>query len=56
MQPKEALQTFGGHGYYKDYDVERYWRDVRVHKVHPISEELLLSSIAERSLGLPKSY
>jgi acyl-CoA dehydrogenase len=51
-----ALQTFGGHGYYKDYDVERYWRDVRVHKIHPISEELLLSSIAERSLGLPKSY
>jgi len=53
---ERALQTFGGHGYYKDYDVERYWRDVRVHKVHPISEELLLASIAERSLGLPKSY
>jgi acyl-CoA dehydrogenase len=51
-----ALQTFGGHGYYKDYDVERFWRDVRAHKVHPISEELLLASIAERSLGLPKSY
>ncbi len=53
---ERALQTFGGHGYYKDYDVERYWRDVRVHKIHPISEELLLSSIAERSLGLTKSY
>jgi acyl-CoA dehydrogenase len=51
-----ALQTFGGHGYYKDYHVERFWRDVRAHKVHPISEELLLASIAERSLGLPKSY
>ena len=51
-----ALQTFGGHGYYKDYDVERYWRDVRVHRVHPISEELLLTGIAERSLGLPRSY
>jgi acyl-CoA dehydrogenase len=51
-----ALQTFGGHGYYKDHDVERFWRDVRAHKVHPISEELLLASIAERSLGLPKSY
>lgn len=53
---ERALQTFGGHGYYADYDVERYWRDVRVHKVHPISEELLLASIAERSLGLPRSY
>ncbi|HKW05503.1 MAG TPA: acyl-CoA dehydrogenase family protein [Nitrososphaerales archaeon] len=51
-----ALQTFGGHGYYKDYDVERHWRDVRVHRIHPISEELLLGAIAERALGLPKSY
>jgi acyl-CoA dehydrogenase len=51
-----ALQTFGGHGYYKEYDVERYWRDVRVHKIHPISEELLLASISERALGLPRSY
>ena len=51
-----ALQAFGGHGYYKEYDVERYWRDVRVHKIHPISEELLLAAIAERSLGMPKSY
>ncbi|MDA4131481.1 MAG: acyl-CoA dehydrogenase, partial [Thaumarchaeota archaeon] len=51
-----ALQTFGAHGYYREFDVERYWRDVRLHKVHPISEELLLSVIAERSLGLPKSF
>jgi acyl-CoA dehydrogenase len=51
-----SLQTFGGHGYYSNYDVERFWRDVRVHRIHPISEELLLASIAERSLGLPKSY
>ena len=51
-----AMQTFGGHGYYKDYHVERLWRDVRAHKVHPISEELLLASIAERSLDLPRSY
>jgi acyl-CoA dehydrogenase len=51
-----ALQTLGGHGYYRDYDVERYWRDVRVYKLHPISEEMLLASIAERSLGLPRSY
>jgi acyl-CoA dehydrogenase len=51
-----ALQAFGGHGYYKEYNVERFWRDVRAHRVHPISEELLLASIAQRSLGLPKSY
>jgi acyl-CoA dehydrogenase len=51
-----ALQAFGGHGYAKDYDVERYWRDVRAHRVHPLSTELLLASIAQRSLDLPKSY
>ncbi|HZW56632.1 MAG TPA: acyl-CoA dehydrogenase family protein [Nitrososphaerales archaeon] len=51
-----AIQALGGHGYYSDYDVERYWRDVRAHKVHPISEELALALIAERSLNLPKSY
>ena len=51
-----AMQAFGGHGYYKDSHVERLMRDVRAHKVHPISEELLLASVAERSLGLPRSY
>jgi acyl-CoA dehydrogenase len=51
-----ALQALGGHGYLKDYDQERYWRDVRVHRVHPITEELLLATIAEKCLGLPKSY
>jgi acyl-CoA dehydrogenase len=51
-----SLQAFGGHGYHKYNDVERLWRDVRAYKVHPISQELLLASIAERSLGLPKSY
>jgi acyl-CoA dehydrogenase len=51
-----AMQAFGGHGYLKNYDVERHWRDVRAFRSHPISEELLLASIAERSLGLPKSF
>jgi acyl-CoA dehydrogenase len=51
-----ALQALGGHGYLKDYDQERYWRDVRVHRLHPMTEELLLATIAEKCLGLPKSY
>jgi acyl-CoA dehydrogenase len=51
-----ALQALGGHGYLKDYDQERYWRDVRVHRLHPITEELLLATVAEKCLGLPKSY
>lgn len=48
-----AMQTFGGHSVLKEYDVERLWRDVRAHRFHPISEELLLSQIARRTLGLP---
>lgn len=51
-----ALQTFGGHGYLRRNDVERFWRDVRVHRFHPISEEVLLSMVAEKALGLPASY
>jgi acyl-CoA dehydrogenase len=51
-----ALQALGGHGYLRDYDQERYWRDVRVHRLHPMTEELLLATIAEKCLGLPKSY
>jgi acyl-CoA dehydrogenase len=51
-----ALQAFGGHGYLRANDVERFWRDVRAHRFHPISEELLLSQIAKRALGLPASY
>jgi len=50
-----ALQAFGGHGYLKRHDVERYWRDVRVHRLHPVTEELLLSMLATRALGLPTS-
>lgn len=51
-----ALQVYGGHGYLKDYPVERYWRDLRLFKLGPLSHELTLASIAERVLGLPKSY
>jgi acyl-CoA dehydrogenase len=51
-----ALQAFGGHGYLKRNDVERFWRDVRVHRFHPISEEVLLSLLATKALGLPASY
>jgi acyl-CoA dehydrogenase len=51
-----ALQVHGGHGYLKDYPVERYWRDLRLFKLGPVSHELTLASIAERVLGLPKSY
>jgi acyl-CoA dehydrogenase len=52
----QAVQTHGGFGYAKEYDVERYWREARLMRIAPISQELVLSYIAEHVLGLPRSY
>jgi len=52
----QAMQTLGGFGYAKEYDVERWWREARLMRIAPISQELVLSYIAEHVLGLPRSY
>jgi acyl-CoA dehydrogenase len=51
-----ALQTHGGMGYATEYQVERWFRESRLLRIAPITEELVLSYVAERALGLPKSY
>lgn len=51
-----ALQTLGGFGYAKEYHVERFWREVRLYKIAPVTQEMALNYLAERALGLPKSY
>ncbi len=51
-----ALQTHGGMGYAKEYHVERLWREVRLYKIAPVSQEMALNFIGEHVLGLPKSY
>lgn len=51
-----AVMTHGGFGYAKEYQVERYLREVMVTRIAPISPQLVLSFLAERVLGLPKSY
>lgn len=51
-----AVMTHGGFGYAKEYHVERYLREVMVPRIAPISPQLALCYIAERVLGLPKSY
>ena len=51
-----AVQTHGGYGYAKEFHVERYMREVLVARIAPVSRELVLSYLAERVLGLPKSY
>ncbi len=51
-----CLQTHGGFGFASDYDVERKFRETRLYQVAPVSTNLILSYIAERVLGLPRSY
>ena len=51
-----AIQTHGGYGYIKEYDVERYWREARLFRIAPISQEMVLNYVGEHVLGLPKSY
>jgi len=51
-----AIATHGGYGYAKEYHVERYFREVMIPKLAPVSPQLILCFIAEKVLGLPRSY
>ncbi len=52
----QAVMTFGGMGYAKEYHVERLLRESLIPRLAPISAQMVLNYIAERELGLPKSY
>ncbi len=52
----QAVMTHGGFGYAKEYHVERLLREVTVTRLAPITEQLILSFIAEKVLDLPRSY
>ncbi len=52
----QALQTHGGLGYAREYHVERYWREARLQRLAPVSQEMTLNFIAHNVLGLPRSY
>jgi acyl-CoA dehydrogenase len=51
-----AVLTHGGFGYAKEYHVERYMREAMLPRIAPVTPQLILSFIAEKVLGLPKSY
>jgi acyl-CoA dehydrogenase len=51
-----AILTHGGYGYAKEYHVERFLREVLIDYIAPVSPQLALCNIAEKKLGLPKSY
>ena len=51
-----AMQTFGGYGYAVEYDVERWWREINLIRLAPVTQQMALAFIGQRVLGLPKSY
>jgi acyl-CoA dehydrogenase len=51
-----AMQTFGGYGYAVEYDVERWWREVNLIRLAPVTHQMALAYIGQHVLGLPKSY
>ncbi len=51
-----AIRTHGGMGYAAEFHVERYFREMMATQLAPVSREMILCYIAERELGLPKSY
>ncbi|MFC8517124.1 acyl-CoA dehydrogenase family protein [Streptomyces sp. NPDC057257] len=51
-----AVQTLGGMGYAREYHVERYFRESRLLRLAPISQEMVLNYVSQHVLGLPRSY
>ena len=53
---ERSILTHGGYGYAKEFHVERFMREQWINRIAPVTEQLMLCYIAERGLGLPKSY
>jgi len=51
-----ALQTHGGMGYSEEYNVARYFREARLLRIAPISQEMILNYLGSHVLGMPRSY
>ena len=52
---ENAMQTLGGMGFAKETHLERLWRDARLFRFAPISEQMILNFIAQQNSGLPRS-
>lgn len=53
---ERAVLTLGGMGYAREYHVERYLRECFIPRIAPVSREMIMNYVAEKSLGLPRSY
>jgi len=52
---KQSMQAFGGWGYATEYDVERWWREINLTRLAPVSQQMAYNHISQQ-LGFPKSY
>ena len=51
-----SMQIFGGYGYAKETDVERWWREVNLLRIAPVTQQMALNYIAQHILGMPRGY
>ena len=51
-----CLNTYGGYGFARDYDVERKFRETRLFSVAPVNNNMVLAFIGQNVLGMPRSY
>lgn len=51
-----CLDTYGGFGFAEEYDIERKFRETRLYKVAPVSNNLILAYLGQHVLGMPRSY
>lgn len=51
-----AMQTFGGYGYAVEYDVERWWREINLWRLAPITQEMTLAMLGQNVMGMGRSY
>ena len=51
-----AMMAFGGNGVACEYNVERKWKESRLFRIAPISNNLVLAQVAQHVLGMPRSY
>ncbi len=51
-----AMQMFGGYGYAREYDIERWWREVNLIRLAPVTQQMALNYTGEHVLGMPRAY
>ena len=52
----QSMQMHGGNGFAREYHVERWWREVQLFRLAPVTQQMTLNFIGEHVLGMPKSY